>query len=472
MVKAKNSSSLRPPGRHFHIGYPQILLQTLLYVTGSGGSMQYNWNGTGTNGVSLPDGFYTYLLTAQTNGLALPQSDPQTQEDTNGPPSLQLNSRRDSSDNWYPISEAEATSAGWDYYLVQSPPMPPIEMDGVLFSWEDVYGPMPLIEVPIDNSLDTVNAMNSNTQEGLGPDFAGASSQSTRGFMRPPNIQGKGTIGTIGVGYQTYYFFPGFFDTPPIPTGWPFPVQPQWVALDGGLGGVSERWYPLRENVDLANDFIAAMKNRHFKPIVVKANDALTPYDVVSESQIGGSNVFNQVNIGFLSLHCSYGDTAEADGIRRTYLRFYNTATATASYRTLDQCMFGSPGTNGLKYMALLACNALRTNNYNDLYLNQKLPISNDLHLLLTASSVVTAAPNLGTYWGSLLFSTGETVATAWFDAGATAYTEETNNITITFRVAGWPDAFTETVHEINNSPGTGNPLDIQYLDNQVYSMP
>jgi len=28
MVKAKNSSSLRPAGRHFHMDYPQILLQT------------------------------------------------------------------------------------------------------------------------------------------------------------------------------------------------------------------------------------------------------------------------------------------------------------------------------------------------------------------------------------------------------------------------------------------------------------
>ena len=41
-------------------------------ATGSGGSMQYNWDGTGTNGVTVPPGVYYYLISAQTNGLALP----------------------------------------------------------------------------------------------------------------------------------------------------------------------------------------------------------------------------------------------------------------------------------------------------------------------------------------------------------------------------------------------------------------
>lgn len=45
---------------------------TVRTVTGTGGSMLYNWDGTGDGGVAISDGVYTYLLTVQTNGLALP----------------------------------------------------------------------------------------------------------------------------------------------------------------------------------------------------------------------------------------------------------------------------------------------------------------------------------------------------------------------------------------------------------------
>jgi len=43
----------------------------VLSVSGSGANMLYNWDGTGTNELAIPDGVYSYLLTAHTNGRAL-----------------------------------------------------------------------------------------------------------------------------------------------------------------------------------------------------------------------------------------------------------------------------------------------------------------------------------------------------------------------------------------------------------------
>jgi hypothetical protein len=46
------------------------------------------------------------------------------------------------------------------------------------------------------------------------------------------------------------------------------------------------------------------------------------------------------------------------------------------------------------------------------------------------------------------------------------------NHITITFRVAYWPDALDDYVSDVGGSPGTGNPLDIQKEDETVFSNP
>jgi len=198
--------------------------------------------------------------------------------------------------------------------------------------------------------------------------------------------------------------------------------------------------------------------------------------DPFTASDVTGG-IFNGANVGLLSVHCSYGTTAETDGVKHSYLRFYNYQTRGSSYCRLDDCSFGAPGTNGLKWMAILACSALNNSDYNSMYEFGRLPISNDLHLLLSASTVVTAAPTLGSEWAKNMLGLAstngaETVAQSWFDAGSRAYIPETNHITITFRVAYWPDALDDYVSDVGGSPGTGNPLDIQKEDETVFSNP
>lgn len=128
--------------------------------------------------------------------------------------------------------------------------------------------------------------------------------------------------------------------------------------------------------------------------------------------------------------------------------------------------------------MAILGCNVLTNVDYNSLYIYGRLPITSDLHLLLSASTVVTFAPDIGRLWAEKMLGDGttnippETVTQAWFDAGSEAYLKETQPLRIIFRVAGWSDAFDDHVTDIDSSPGSGNPLDIEKQDSTVFNNP
>jgi hypothetical protein len=202
----------------------------------------------------------------------------------------------------------------------------------------------------------------------------------------------------------------------------------------------------------------------------------------VTVGQVTGG-IFNNANVGLLCCHGSYATTAESDGVTRSYLRFLSSFGQGPTYCRLDSCNFGSGGTNGLKWMAILACSVLYNTDYNSLHLYGKLPISEDLHLLLSTSTVATAAPTIGSRWANFMLGDGttnvppETVEQSWFDAGQAAYdnshgTGETNHITITFRVAGWPGAFSDHLSDANSYAGTGNVLDITKADSTVFSNP
>lgn len=303
-----------------------------------------------------------------------------------------------------------------------------------------------------------------------------SSSESTTVPIRPPTTKGKGTLGTFYVGYNAYITQSGIFQTPPIPTGWPWPVTPEYVALDGlgqSKASENETFGSMYEHTGLGNGFAYVMQNGRWK-------GSVNPN--ISASEVTGG-IFNQANVGYLCLHSSYGSTAEIDGSRHSYLRFFDQNTFERSYCRLDDCSFGSPTINGLKFMAIHGCNVLNNGVYNDMYNFGRLPISTDLHLLLSTASVATASPSLGARWALKLIGDGtsnnvpELVAQSWFDAGQITYNlpypyGETNHISIIFRVSGWPDAFSEHVTDVGNSPSTGNVLDITKQDVTVFYNP
>jgi hypothetical protein len=101
----------------------------VLYVSGAGGNMSYNWDGSGTNSAPLPDGVYSYVLTAQTNGQALLADPPPEGGDPGSPPTLSMSASLSPSAatvGIFPTSARQAIAAGLDYYYLQRPPMPPV----------------------------------------------------------------------------------------------------------------------------------------------------------------------------------------------------------------------------------------------------------------------------------------------------------------------------------------------------------
>lgn len=104
-------------------------------ATGSGGSLVFNWDGTGNGGTNIADGNYSYLISVQTNGLPLPQIQPGTNQPPLPPPpgqSMMSSSTTDGAVNTdtQPTSAKEAFSLGLDYYYPQWPPMPPVRVNG------------------------------------------------------------------------------------------------------------------------------------------------------------------------------------------------------------------------------------------------------------------------------------------------------------------------------------------------------
>jgi hypothetical protein len=131
---------------------------------------------------------------------------------------------------------------------------------------------------------------------------------------------------------------------------------------------------------------------------------------------------------------------------------------------------FGSSATNVLRWMAILACNALRNQNYQSMLNQGVLPINQNLHLLCSTRTYSSAAPDVGKYWARrMTFGTAllgpQTVKRSWFLGGSEGY-KNTIGITNTviFRVAAWEDCIEDKLLQYS-SPGG----DITYVDQQVY---
>jgi hypothetical protein len=428
---------------------------TVRFASGSGASMQFDWDGTGTNGVSLPAGVYTYLLTAQTNGQSYSQSSSAGGESSS---SLSLGSStslaESSSEAWYPKSAEEAMMAGLTSYFVPAPPLPPIYTNGVLVSWKDM--PPREVQIPLDvqeKFLQSLtlggNSASLNNPKSDGPEnYAGPSSQSTRGPVRPPIKPVRGKLGTFGIGYQSYA--PGGYASHGPRTGWPFPL-PTYVRLEGYPESTVYYIEPLSEYKYTARRFAWALQEAGWKAGFVKSDDQLSATDIKKPS-LGGNSLFNTVDIGLLMTHGSYGTTAESDSVKYSYVILGN-STSGVTYLRLADFDFGSSATNGLKWMTIYACHILNSTAYTSMLNNGRLPINENLHLLSGSSTVCYAAQNMGNHYGHRLvggwFWRMENVENAWFDAGRRAYQlyrlSGVNN-TVTFGVVGWPACFNDTV--------------------------
>ena len=449
-------------------------------VTGSGGSLLFNWDGTGDGGTGIPDGLYNYALTAQTNGQALVQDDPPD----DGGDSLVLShglsaplARSAGTEGLFPASPWQALAAGLDYYYVPSPPLPPVNINGEWVPWTDVYGPLHATRVELDDvalqELLGLPLPNTASRQLLLDDepiesYSGSASQATTAPMRPPAVGVKNAKGHYGVGYYSYPNTNTFNVTNNGLSPFPQPMH-----LEDSLS--SRTCYPAPDSDNLAVEFMQAMKKKGWTLAFPQARNGDLSANSVRRSDQGynGGEIFTQGTIGYFMAHGNYGSDPDyshgANGGLQTYFPSCNPNDASNPW--IRMCQFGFGG--NLKWMAILACNSLCDPNWQSMKSNGGIPLKTT-HLLCGTATLAYMAENMGAYWANYMLSKNpQTIADAWFNAARKQYHEPlTTPITgtVIFRVTGYPECMGDKV-EANTAPTnpTSNPTNLAKQDSQVF---
>jgi hypothetical protein len=171
--------------------------------------------------------------------------------------------------------------------------------------------------------------------------------------------------------------------------------------------------------------FVQGMKIGGFKQKFVKVDEQWGPNDIKSSAS-GGSSVFNTCNFGLLDTHGCYGTHPEIDGVQYTYLALFDEANG-SSYVRLSDMDFGSTGRDGLRWMTILSCNMLFSNNITSMANNSKLPNNENLHLLLGFNSFSYGSPFLGVNYASNLVMQA-TIWNSFASSCAITYAEAAKN--------------------------------------------
>ena len=449
-------------------------------VTGSGGAMLFNWDGTGDAGQAIPDGLYNYRITAQTNGQALIVQPP---TGGGGPPPVPgMASSLPSTpaaDGLSPSSAWQAIADGLDYYFILPPPMPPIRTNGQLVAWENIYGPTEPMRIDLSDAtcerlLASLLGNKLSMQVGLGNlsptgplSYSGPSAQSTTAPTRPSAVGVKNAKGNYGV---AYYSYPNT-NTFNVPNNGMSPF-PQPMHLEGSLS--SRTAYPAPDSDNLAVEFIQAMKKKGWTLAFPQQRNGDLSANSVRRSDQGynGGEIFTQGTIGLFMSHGNYGSDPDyshgANGSLQTYFPSCNPNDASNPW--IRMCQFGLGG--NLKWLAILACNSLCDPNWQKMQSNGGIPLKTT-HLVCGAASVSFMTENIGKYWAQYLNTRGEKVRDAWRDAAFKAYHEPLTSpitITVTFRVTGYPECMDDTL-DSNTSPSNPkpNPTNLAKQDYQVY---
>ncbi len=432
---------------------------TVRTVSGSGGSMSFGWDGTGDGGASLPVGIYTYLINAQTNGEPLPNY-VGGGSGGSGPPSPDLasSSSLSTSENtewWAQPSDGSGIAVPLIIY-------PPGFDTNELTIFE-----APASWTPYQSESLSAARSYSPMEGGASPAYGGASSQGSRAPVRPPTKPIRGRAGVYGVAYDTYAAngTNGFRIAPPQNGQGLGPIP-----LEGNTASRSTFNYgPLPEYTTEANNFILQMWAGGWSSSFVKINDQLS----INDLKNSGANAFNNVELGLLLLHGTYGTAQDwtENGAQEMY--FPITAGQGSQYLRMSDMSLGGAATNGLKWMGILACNSMRQSQWGSMRSYHVLPYNNNLHLVLGANSVITTGDHVASYWaeyitrGPDLGQPPMAIESAWYAGAQLAYKETGYHYSNTMYFAASGDANCRSDLLQTNSPPTGT-----YFYNSVQVWP
>jgi hypothetical protein len=425
-------------------------------VTGSGGSMVYNWNGTGDGGVTIPDGLYNYSISVLTNGLPLPQIQPSTNNPPPPPPPGQSMVSSSTAETVnvdpHPRSAKEAFALGLDYFYPDWPPMPPVRVNGQWVPWEDVYGPAEPAKIELSDAALGTLLDNNLTQQGSGsgvqlngfrPLYSGPSSQAAVAPTRPPTSAIKGKGGDYSIFYYSY----PTTNTWPVPTYGSFPLIVK-VKLEGSNNPMTLD--PIPGALNQSGGFIQTMKKLGWKLVLDRHDTDLRVKNLRrADLSIFGDEWATQAELGLFISHGTFGTDMDlapgASGAKLTYWPSGNPADSQDPW--LRMCQFGFGG--NLKWMGLLACNSLT--NFSSMVNAGAIPLKTT-HMVCGAASIVGVGENIGSYWGQNMIKSKQAIADAWFAAGRKEYNGTTNLTTpAVFRVAGYPECMADTLANATN---------------------
>src|SRR5665213_297126 len=353
-------------------------------ATGSGNWMTFDWDGTGDGETNIPDGVYYYYLSAETNGLAdeIVTNSPGGGGGSPPSPDFARASSFSSAD-----SELWAIPAGSDDAALPLAMYPPSFDTNHL----TIFSATPA-QVRAASLSPARRA--SFESGGVHPAYAGASGQNTLAPDRPPPNPIKNSLGDIGVAFFAHLAR----DSHAVP------LNGLGLLGDGGKVQIENSYAtepldPIPEAGDCANDFQVTMRKKGWwGPNSFNLSGATIHVNDLRSASLGGNEIFGNVNVGLFIDHGDYGTSldynADANESYQTYFTSDNPSDASASWLRLSEFVLGG----NLRFMAILACNTLRDDNYNSMLNQGALPIGNNLHLLCSASTFVGCG-DVGGLW-------------------------------------------------------------------------
>lgn len=419
---------------------------TVRTATGSGISMSFNWDGAGNGETNLPAGVYWYYVSAQTNGQvpAIPGGG-----SSGGGGSL-------------PLPEMTSSASAIESQSTQLWAQPS-DGSGIAVPFF-VYPPgfdtndLTIFEAPVswtsEQNTSASKVRSSGVLVGSGaasPAFSGGSSQGAPAApVRPPTAPVQGTAGIFGVAYQTYAANgTNGYKVQSVPNGYGGLVQ-----MAGHPANLPLTFGDLPGYATEAENFIASMKQGAWNAGFVDADDQLT-----INALRGTGSPFNQVDLGLLMLHGTYGTSQDftANGCEQMY--FPITSGTGAQYARMSDMNFGGTGTHGLKWMAICACNSLLKQNWNSMKSARVTPFNSNLHLLLGTDSTTYCDDDIASFWAremlGLSYPTPQPIVTAWYHSAKVAYGTRTYTNTIILAVTGYQNCSGDTLQNYSSPGGT-----------------
>ena len=419
-------------------------------VTGSGTSMLFNWDGKGTGETNIPAGVYYYYISAQTNGESFSSGAMMRSESLSSSSSKAVFD--DSSELWAMPGDGSGAAVPLALYP------PGIDTNNFLIfeaSRSDMQ-PQRMSSRTAEFSV----SMDSSSS------YSGQSSQSTGPApLKPPSNPTLNSLGTFGIAFQTYSANGSSGYTPAMLKDNSIGLN-SFVKIEGHGTADPPPYYPLRNADTEAINFGVEMSNGGWSPRLTKPEDKLQ----ISDLRDSGSP-FNQVDIGYLGLHCAFGTTPDSTpghSVKQMY--FPIAAGAGSQYLRMSEMNFGGPTrTNGLKWMVLAACTSLYHVNWSSMQSQGVKPYNSNLHLLLGTETDDSVEPLIGQYFADYMLGDPSvprapmTIHDAWYAAARQAYADGSRNGTsyqvnpMIYAIAGDSACFSDYLQTKTNTVLSGS---------------